>query len=80
MIEWVSKLTRQVVKFVVRVEEQALAPVEVHYYSLPSVFWRHAHQSKLLIESLATTELWFWLELDLMFASDIQSNMCAYDG
>jgi hypothetical protein len=49
MIEWVSKLTRKVVKFVVRVEEQALAPVEVHYYSLPSVLWRHAPQSKLLI-------------------------------
>jgi hypothetical protein len=51
MIEWVSKLTGKVVKFVVRVEEQALAPVEVHYYSLPSVLWGHAPQSKLLIES-----------------------------
>jgi hypothetical protein len=51
MIEWVSRLTRKVVKFVVRVEEQALAPVEVHYYSLPSVLWGHAPQSKLLIES-----------------------------
>jgi hypothetical protein len=34
-----------------RVEEEALAPVEVHYYSLPSVLWRLAPQSKLLIES-----------------------------
>lgn len=51
MIEWVSKLTRKVVKFVVRVEEQALAPVGIRYYSLPSVLWRHAPQSKLSMES-----------------------------
>jgi hypothetical protein len=42
--------------------------------------WRHAPQSKLSMESEATTELWFWLELDLMRGSDIRCNMCAYDG